>query len=86
MPGAGCCELKRAWLAASQAQAEKRGIGTGDPAMIGYTLPEIRRLLVSLVQSCASDPEGAWCWSRWRRRRHYQARLCHYRQRGYAVA
>jgi len=54
--------------------------------MIGYTLPEIRRLLVSLVQSCASDPEGAWCWSRWRRRRHYQARLCHYRQRGYAVA
>jgi hypothetical protein len=34
--------------------------------MIGYTLPEIRRLLVSLVQACPSDPEGVWCWSRWR--------------------
>jgi len=53
--------------------------------MIGYTLPEIRRLLISLVQACAPGPESVWCWSRWRRRRQYQARLCHYRQRGYAL-
>jgi hypothetical protein len=53
--------------------------------MIGYTLPEIRRLLISLVQACAPDPRGVWSWSRWRRRRQYQARLCHYRQRGYAL-
>ena len=53
--------------------------------MIGYTLPEIRRLLISLVQACAPDPEDVWRWSRWRRRRQYQARLCHYRHRGYAL-
>jgi hypothetical protein len=60
-------------------------VGTSDPGMIGYTLPEIRRLLISLVQACSPDPEGVWSWSRWRRRRQYQARLCHYRQRGYAL-
>jgi hypothetical protein len=54
--------------------------------MISYTLPEIRRLLISLVQGCAPDPRHVWSWSRWRRRRQYQARLCHYRRRGYAFA
>ena len=63
----------------------KKGIGTSDPGMIGYTLPEIRRLLISLVQACAPDPGHVWSWSRWRRRRQYQARLCHYRRRGYAL-
>jgi hypothetical protein len=62
-----------------------KGLGTSDPGMIGYTLPEIRRLLTSLVQACAPDPECVWSWSRWRRRRQYQARLCHYRQRGYVL-
>jgi len=66
-------------------QGREKGIGTSDPGMIGYTLPEIRRLLVSLVQACTPDPEAIWCWSRWRRRRQYQARLCHYRRRGYAL-
>jgi hypothetical protein len=71
-------------LAARKAKAEKRG-RYQRPGMIGYTLPEIRRLLISLVQACAPDPEGVWCWSGWRRRRHYQARLCHDRQRGYML-
>jgi hypothetical protein len=31
------------------------------------------------------DPGRVWSWSRWRRRRQYQARLCHYRRRGYAL-
>jgi len=53
--------------------------------MIGYTLAELSRLLISLVQAGAPDPEPAWSWSRWRRRRQYQARACHYRQRGYAL-
>lgn len=53
--------------------------------MIGYTLAELRRLLNSLVQARAPDPDGVWSWSRWRRRRQYQARLCHYRRRGYAL-
>jgi hypothetical protein len=33
-------------------------------------------------QMVADDPRRSW--SRWRRRRQYQARACHYRQRGYA--
>jgi hypothetical protein len=53
--------------------------------MTGYTLPEIRRLLNSLVTTRSPDPDGIWSWSRWRRRRQYQARLCHYRRRGYAL-
>ena len=53
--------------------------------MIGYTLPEIRRLLISLIQTCAPDPEHTWSRSTWRRRRQHQARLCHYRRRGYAL-
>lgn len=53
--------------------------------MIGYTLPEIRRLLTSLVQHYLPDPERTWAWSRWRRRRQYQARICHYRRRGYPL-
>jgi hypothetical protein len=53
--------------------------------MIGYTLPEIRRLLTSLIQAGAPGPEQVWAWSNWRRRRQYQARLCHYRRRGYAL-
>jgi len=77
--------LALAWLAASRAQAEKKGVGTSDPAMIGYTLPEIRRLLISLVQARSPDPEGVWSWSRWRRRRQYQARLCNCRRRGHAL-
>ena len=62
------------------------GIGTSEPGMISYTLPEIRRLLIALIQACAPDPEHVWSWSRWRRRRQHQARLCHYRRRGYAFS
>lgn len=61
------------------------GARSSPPCMIGYTLPEIRRLLNSLIQRYAPDPEDVWSWSRWRRRRQYQARLCHYRRRGYAL-
>ena len=53
--------------------------------MIGYTLPEIRRLLINLIQSHSPAPGRVWSWSRWRRRRQYQARLCHYRRRGCAL-
>ena len=62
---------------------QKRGVGTSDPGMIGYTLPEIRKLLIGLIQARSPNPDGVWSWSRWRRRRQYQARLCHYRRRGY---
>jgi hypothetical protein len=49
--------------------------------MIGYTLPEIRRL----IQRYLPDPQHVLAWSDWRRKRQYQARLCHYRRRGYAL-
>ncbi|RLK09569.1 hypothetical protein DER29_6098 [Micromonospora sp. M71_S20] len=51
--------------------------------MIGYTVPEIRRLLTALVVRSTHPPERVWAWSRWRRRRQHQARTCHYRRRGY---
>jgi hypothetical protein len=53
--------------------------------MIGYTVPEIRRLLSSLLQRYAPGPDSVWSWSRWRRKRQYQARICHYQRRGYAI-
>jgi hypothetical protein len=68
-----------------QDPGRKKGVGTSDPGMIGYTLAEIRRLLNSLGDSRAPDPDGTWSWSGWRRRRQYQARICHYQRRGYAL-
>ena len=77
--------LALAWLAASRAQAVKGEPAPRDPGMIGYTLPEIRRLLISLIQCHLPDPDHVWAWSNWRRRRQYQARVCHYQRRGYAL-
>ncbi len=51
--------------------------------MINFTLPEIRRLLVHLILRHAPEPDHVWSWSRWRRRRQHQARVSHYRTRGY---
>ena len=53
--------------------------------MIGYTLAEIRRLLAKITLQQPPDPERTWSWSRWRRKRQYQARISHYRRRGYAI-
>jgi hypothetical protein len=68
-----------------QGPGSKKGAGDGEAGMIGYTVPEIRRLLISLVQRYVPDPRHIWSWSRWRRRRQYQARICHYQRRGYAL-
>ena len=76
----------RAGLARSQqVPGRKRGTGTSGQGMVSYTLPEIRRVLISLVQHYLPDPEHTWAWSYWRRRRQYEAQLCHYRRRGYAL-
>ena len=77
--------LAPAWLVASKARTGK-GVEARDPGMIGYTLAELRRLLNSLIQARSPDPDGIWSWSRWRRKRQYQARQCHYRRRGCALA
>jgi len=68
-----------------QSPRPKRGTGTSDPGMIGYTLAEIRRLLTRTSQQQPPNSEHTWSWSRWRRRRQYQARACHYRRRGYVL-
>ena len=53
--------------------------------MIGYTLPEIRRLLTGLAWRHLPDPQHVQAWSDWRRKRQHQARVSHYRRRGYAL-
>jgi hypothetical protein len=53
--------------------------------MIDFTLPEIRRLLTALVLRPVHTAEHIWSWSTWRRRRQYQARLSHYKRRGYSL-
>jgi hypothetical protein len=53
--------------------------------MISYTLPEIRRLLIKLVLHSVHTFEHVWSWSAWRRKRQYQARLSHYKRRGYPL-
>jgi hypothetical protein len=72
-----------AWLSRGQNPCHKRGTGTGHEMMIGYTVPEIRRLLLSLAFTSLHPPDRVWAWSRWRRRRQHQARISHYRRRGY---
>jgi len=60
----------RAGLAGGQpGPGRKKGVGIGEPGLISYTLPEIRRLLVSLVQRYVPDPGRVRAWSHWRRRR-----------------
>jgi hypothetical protein len=53
--------------------------------MISFTLPEIRRLLVHLALRHTHAIEHIWHWSNWRRQRQYQARVSHYRRRGYQL-
>jgi hypothetical protein len=53
--------------------------------MIGYTVPEIRRLLGALFVRYHQPKHHVWWWSNWRRRRQHQARLSHYKRRGYPL-
>jgi len=66
-----------------ESPCRKRGIGVLDQDMINYTLPEIRRLLVHLILRHVHQPAHVWSWSCSRRRRQHQARVSHYRARGY---
>ncbi|WP_431911016.1 hypothetical protein [Amycolatopsis thermoflava] len=53
--------------------------------MIDFTLPEIRRLLIKLALRVVGTSDHIWSWSRFRRRRQHQARLSHYKRRGYPL-
>jgi hypothetical protein len=55
------------------------------PGMIGFTLPEIRRLLTKLVLRVTDAADHVWSWSYFRHRRQHQARLSHYKRRGYPL-
>lgn len=63
----------------------KRGTGAGEPEMVGFTLPEIRRLLTKLVLRVTDAADHVWAWSRLRLRRQHQARLGHYKRRGQSL-
>jgi hypothetical protein len=52
----------------------RSGIGVGEPGMIGFTLPEIRRLLVRLVLRVVDAADD-----------NNQARISHYKRRGYPL-
>ncbi len=67
-----------------QDENAKRGTSGSDGQMIGYTVPEIRRLIAALLVR-RHQPKHVWRWSRWRRTRQHQARLSHYKRRGYAL-
>ncbi|MBW8709587.1 MAG: hypothetical protein JF631_00415 [Mycobacterium sp.] len=47
-------------------------------------MPELRRLLNTLIRTPRPDLDHTADWSWWRRRRQAQARAAHYRARGQA--
>ena len=49
-----------------QGPGRKRGTSRNGPGMIGYTLPEIRRLVIGLTQRYLPDPDHVRTWSDWR--------------------
>ncbi|GIF13979.1 hypothetical protein FHX34_105476 [Actinoplanes teichomyceticus] len=71
-----------AWLVVAKTTTPKSGTHGSDGMMIGYTVPEIRRLIAALLVR-RHQAKHVWWWSRWRRRR--QARLSHYKRRGHAL-
>jgi hypothetical protein len=61
------------------ANPENRGV-VKSSRPVGYTLPEVHRLLVRLVSAAAHAAEHVGNWSTRRRRRQHQARVCHDRR------
>src|SRR3954454_13271360 len=62
----------------------KGGAAAGTGQLIALTVPELRRLLNTLIRTPRPDLDSAADWSWWRRRRQDQARRAHYRARGQA--
>jgi hypothetical protein len=72
--------LAHAYLSAT---AEK-GSAAGTDLLIALTVPELRRLLNTLIRTPRPDLDHTADWSSWRQRRQAQARAAHYRRRGQA--
>ena len=74
--------LAHAYLSATRATAERGGSAAGTDQLIALTVPELRRLLNTLISTSRPDLDHAADWSWWRRRRQAQAHAAHYRARG----
>jgi hypothetical protein len=73
--------LAHAYLSATRA-SRKKGSAARTGQLIALTVPELRRLLNTLIRTPRPDLDHAADWSWWRRRRQAQARAAHYRARG----
>ncbi len=80
--------LAHALLAATVYQAREESAPSEDSQrvaalaeLIPLTVPEVRRLLWSLLLRGKPPPERALGWSRWRRRHQARAKRCHYQSR-----
>lgn len=70
--------LAHASLSATRATAEKGGSAAGTDQLIALTVPELRRLLTTLIRSPQPDFDHVADWSWWRQRRQAQAHTAHY--------
>jgi len=68
--------------ASSSDSAHTSATTSDNDELIPLTANEIRRLLAHLALTPVIGLDRRLRWSRWRRRRQYQARRCHYRRRG----
>jgi hypothetical protein len=74
------------WLLARRSLADpEEGNRHQRPGHDRLHASEIRRLLAKTSPQRPPGPEHAWSWSRWPRKRQYQARICHYQRRGHAL-
>jgi len=48
--------------------------------LVALTVPEVRRLLASMVWPPPSEPGHVLAWSTWRRRHQARARRAHYQR------
>ncbi len=72
--------LAHAFVGVVRADEATRERGTPED-LLPLTLPEVRRLLYSLLLAKVPEEGAVLCWSRWRRRHQLRARRCHHRRR-----
>ncbi len=78
------CLLAHAFVGVVRAEEATReqGIPEGTPEdILPLTVPEVRRLLYSLLLAKVPRERAVLCWSHWRRRHQMRARRCHHRRR-----
>ncbi|MGE5292266.1 MAG: IS701 family transposase [Micromonosporaceae bacterium] len=77
--------LAYAFLAVATAWQRARDRGTGEPALIPVTIPElIRQLRGTIIPEPRRDKPHRDAWTLWRRRHQYSAQQAHQRWHAYA--